>query len=132
MQENVEKWVEALESGEFEQTQGALRAGDSYCCLGVACEVYRRETGRGRWIQVEYTDTREFLAEDSPFEEGSVAVMPGPVARYFNIESNPSLMYGSDDGKLKKSLYAAASLNDKGVPFVEIARAIRERYGTAD
>jgi len=128
--ERIEKWVEALESGEFEQTEGALREGDSYCCLGVACEVFRRETGRGRWVNPEWGGPLEFRMEDGPFEEGSVAVMPVAVARYFNIQSNPTLMYGSD--RLKKDLYPAASLNDKGVPFVEIARAIRERYGTAD
>lgn len=37
------KWVEALRSGEYEQGRGRLRvtdnAGDSFCCLGVACEI---------------------------------------------------------------------------------------------
>lgn len=29
------KWVEALRSGEYRQTVGSLKCGDSYCCLGV-------------------------------------------------------------------------------------------------
>jgi hypothetical protein len=37
------KWLDALESGEYEQTfKGALQDGDGYCCLGVAnavCEL---------------------------------------------------------------------------------------------
>jgi hypothetical protein len=34
------KWVEALRSGNYHQTTGALhRAGGGYCCLGVLCEV---------------------------------------------------------------------------------------------
>lgn len=51
MNENARKWVEALRSGEFEQAQARLRDDDSYCCLGVACELYRRETGKGRWTK---------------------------------------------------------------------------------
>ena len=39
MNANAEKWVAALESGEYDQTAGRLRNGDSFCCLGVACEL---------------------------------------------------------------------------------------------
>ena len=41
--ENQQKWVDALRSGEFEQTTGSLQDGDAYCCLGVACVVAERE-----------------------------------------------------------------------------------------
>lgn len=41
--ENIRKWVDALRSGEFKQGTGRLRTGDSYCCLGVACEIAKRE-----------------------------------------------------------------------------------------
>lgn len=44
-----EKWIAALRSGEFKQTQKRLRKDDTYCCLGVLCELYRRETGLGAW-----------------------------------------------------------------------------------
>jgi len=41
--DNIEKWITALEGGEFEQGTGKLAySGTSpgrYCCLGVACEV---------------------------------------------------------------------------------------------
>lgn len=39
MNENAQKWVEALESGEYEQGGGALCRDDEFCCLGVACDV---------------------------------------------------------------------------------------------
>jgi hypothetical protein len=32
-------WLTALRSGEYQQTKGTLKRGDSYCCLGVLCEV---------------------------------------------------------------------------------------------
>jgi|SRR6185436_2774286 len=34
-----EKWVEALRSGKYEQGKRALRKGNSFCCLGVLCDV---------------------------------------------------------------------------------------------
>lgn len=33
------KWVKALRSGKFEQTDGTLKDKDGYCCLGVACHL---------------------------------------------------------------------------------------------
>ena len=46
--ENLTKWVKALRSGEFKQGTGTLRTvkphGEpAYCCLGVVCELMRRE-----------------------------------------------------------------------------------------
>lgn len=37
--EEKDKWVVALESGKYPQTQFALRYGKGYCCLGVLCDV---------------------------------------------------------------------------------------------
>lgn len=52
MNENARKWVAALRSGEFEQGEHFLRSfDDEYCCLGVLCETYRRETGKGEWVR---------------------------------------------------------------------------------
>lgn len=34
--EAVAKLVAALRSGKYKQTDGALKDGDGYCCLGVA------------------------------------------------------------------------------------------------
>lgn len=42
--ENIKKWVDALESGEYKQGKSYLwqekNGVDSFCCLGVACDVY--------------------------------------------------------------------------------------------
>lgn len=36
-----QKWVDALRSGEYKQSPGQLynSANDTYCCLGVLCDV---------------------------------------------------------------------------------------------
>jgi hypothetical protein len=40
------KWVEALRSGEYQQTKSYLHDIDGYCCLGVLCDV----SGEGHWV----------------------------------------------------------------------------------
>lgn len=45
-----EKWVAALRSGQYTQGRNALQTEDhKFCCLGVLCDLYRTETGRGEW-----------------------------------------------------------------------------------
>ena len=46
--EVMKKWVAALRSGEYMQANGELRVANedgshSYCCLGVLCELHRKE-----------------------------------------------------------------------------------------
>ena len=54
MNENAQKWVAALRSGNYAQGIGALKANGKYCCLGVACDVYMKETGIGEWEKGEW------------------------------------------------------------------------------
>lgn len=42
-------WVEALTSGEYKQGKHYLLQHGAYCCLGVACELYRKHKGGPKW-----------------------------------------------------------------------------------
>jgi hypothetical protein len=47
MNAQAKLWVEALRSGEYKQTSGALKDEfDGYCCLGVLCEISGLEWDR--------------------------------------------------------------------------------------
>lgn len=37
-------WTAALLSSEYEQTHGVLHDNDGYCCLGVLCDLYAKDT----------------------------------------------------------------------------------------
>lgn len=37
--EIADKWVTALRSGKYKQGRFTLKKGDTYCCLGVLCEI---------------------------------------------------------------------------------------------
>ncbi len=53
-----QKWVAALRSGKYKQGRGCLRRHDSYCCLGVLCDLHAQvtdwkwslESGIGRYM----------------------------------------------------------------------------------
>jgi hypothetical protein len=40
---DFKKWIKALRSGEFKQTQAVLNDEDGFCCLGVACKLFIKE-----------------------------------------------------------------------------------------
>lgn len=48
VKENRAKWVAALRSGEYKQGVDKLcnPLNCSYCCLGVLCDVYEKDTGK--------------------------------------------------------------------------------------
>tara|TARA_R110000851_G_scaffold53830_1_gene127593 strand:+ start:3295 stop:3636 length:342 start_codon:yes stop_codon:yes gene_type:complete len=45
MNDNMRKVLVALRSGEYKQARGVLQDTGGFCCLGVMCDVYERETG---------------------------------------------------------------------------------------
>lgn len=63
------KWVEALRSGEYQQTKEYLHSEGGYCCLGVACEL----TGT-QWIPYisENSGMRKKDKDDHPIFRTSV------------------------------------------------------------
>lgn len=115
-EENIRKWVDALRSDEFKQGKGALRIREDgeffHCCLGVACELYRRENpeAAGDWKQTgEYSTTYKILDAD--------ACLPEAVQEWLGVDHrNPEVRYGDDD-------FPLAVVNDT-------MRADFERIGT--
>lgn len=47
--EILEEFKNQLISGNYTQAQNFLRYGDSYCALGVLCNVYQKYTEKGSW-----------------------------------------------------------------------------------
>ncbi len=125
--ENLRKWVKALRSGLYKQIKGVLKISkstkdvglsrlnfskDGYCCLGVACEIYRQETGEGFWNGAD-----EFVTPLSHYPEAQVLTIP--VMDWLGIaSSNP-----------KVSGHYLAEWNDKeNASFEQIADLIEEKY----
>ncbi len=114
--ERKELWLAALESGEFEQGKRELRTSDGrYCCLGVACEVYRRETGDGSWLSDAF-NSYDFKPGDG---DSAWSSLPPAVAEWYGLPSHDPTVVGPNGRE------ALAMLNDAGHSFAEIAGWIR-------
>lgn len=115
-----DKWAAALESGRYEQAKGTLRRDDSYCCLGVLCEVFREETGEGEWVKApDESGTFVFSARDT---RGAYA-LPIAVREWAGLpDSNPRIKPGDSEGY-------ATYLNDHRLTFEGIAALIRQLPG---
>jgi hypothetical protein len=111
------KLVAALRSGEYKQTQGQLREGDdSFCCLGVLCDLHAKETGyvwEEAWSS-DYPDGFMYLGQEF--------ILPEEVRTWAGLPS-------SDGGEVRVDGCRGnlANHNDNGRTFEEIADAIEEQ-----
>lgn len=126
------QWVQRLESGLDRQTIGVLRRivgnGESFCCLGVLCEV-AVEHGLLERNSEEYIPTKLLLdlvvdQVDDPDDAalGNDTELPLALAEWLGVPANPGL-----DGN------SAVQRNDNfGEDFETIAAAARREFGIED
>ena len=120
MNDLAKAWLDELRSGKYPQGTGKLRDGsDAYCCLGVACELYRQTYGKGEW-QWQKTEDNDFAVYAFVVDvEHLVGVLPAAVRDALGLDDSEGGYY--DDGGNPKSL---VNLNDAGMTFAEIADII--------
>lgn len=103
MNDLVRDWIVALRSGEYRRDIYHLATPAGFCCLGVACEVYKR-------THPEFT----YKAENS----------------YLPAEVQLALGLKTEDGKFNPlSRASLANMNDCGASFNEIADKIENSWG---
>jgi hypothetical protein len=82
--ERMQLLVDALRSGEYQQTQGTLEDKIGNCCLGVACRVAMKH---GLNIQI------EIQLNDQTLFDGCDGVLPPSVSSWYGLESaDPELI----------------------------------------
>ena len=108
MNENAMKWIEALRSGEYSQTERTLSDKDGFCCLGVACKVYENETGN-----------KLFVNEFGNFIEETLIRDYKCVREWLGLSSHDGEFHQSTGGRIYLT-----ELNDEGKSFNEIADLI--------
>lgn len=122
--ERVRLLVDALRSGEYAQCTGALRRGnDTYCCLGVGCEVAIKN---GLDLRVEFIQG----ALGGHYEyDHSMSQWPLKVADWYGFEGmwrqNP-VLGTTDDGRVDLTMVGAN--DDFGWDFERIAAALEAKY----
>lgn len=127
---NIRLWVDALRSGDYQQGRDQLRFGDTYCCLGVACDVAMKNGVPVRWDAL--GNVRE-VGDDPDYGLGWSGAMHPLVSRWIGVTEHP----GFQSGDIKVSmgrpdvdeLYFLAELNDVlEMTFEEIADVIEDNY----
>ena len=111
------RWVQALRSGKYQQSQEALKTDTGYCCLGVLCDIVKDEIGIDWESHVRTDGMIKYIT--SSFD-GSFEFLPDSVVSYTEVDSNnPKVIDGF------RFVYFS-SLNDGGVDFSVIADTIEE------
>ena len=107
-------WIDALRSGEYEQGQYALKHHDTYCCLGVLCDLAVKE-GICKEREVEGSSDHLFGVPG----DYDPAILPIVVRKWAGLE------YGDPDVKTEEGDATTLSeMNDQSYSFSEIADAI--------
>lgn len=120
------RWLAALRSGKFKQGRYRLRRGDTYCCLGVLCEVVHKDVGGWWWARPRENETSVWPRTQKTYVFKTKAgpltsvLLPASVADYA----------GLDPDQLGVSILPhlfLTDMNDQGSNFTEIAASI-ERH----
>lgn len=101
----MKKWVKALRSGKYEQGSMFLQCKNTYCCLGVLCDIAKKEK-----IKVNH-------------DNGELNGMT--LGDQFKVKQWSGLKTNSGDYNSDVSL---TSMNDDGKTFKEIATFIQKNY----
>lgn len=121
--EVIEKWVAALESGDYPQARGALNikhydGNHSYCCLGVLCELAVDE---GVIKPADRFGSYAYTEDGVEYMEGGV--LPLPVRKW------AGLRYCNPDVAVNDERRALADLNDSEMlTFPVIADILRSNF----
>ena len=133
--ERIRLLLDALRSGKYLQGTGQLRFDDNFCCLGVACDIYKENNpDRASWENHGYFRTR-YDGDD----DGSSMELPSEVSSWYGFHTSDPRFYVE---KLPQELQAeiakvdpppypltATMLNDQvKLTFPEIADCFEAQY----
>lgn len=109
MKNNIAKrWVNALRSGKYKKTTGALKRTDgSYCALGILCDLYKRD---GKPLGERPAKNPEEDRDDAISMGGEIQLPPKKVLNWAGL------------GQMQAE--EIAGLNDFGDSFKRIATYI--------
>ena len=122
-EENRQKWVEALRSGDYKQGQKRLRIMDdnTFCCLGVACDI----SELNKWNVFGYGQ-QLFSYGQQLFGHG-ITMLPSEVSNWLGLTSHEGELFFIDEEGVLTMTYLT-NLNDSDYTFEQIADIIEMGY----
>lgn len=119
----MQLWVDALESGEYPQTQGTLHRTKSsealpaaFCCLGVLCEVAIQD---GVPVDREQMEFRTRYSSTENDWDSDTAELPEVVYSWAGFDRGSPTIAGTSFVEMNDSCKYS---------FADIAQVIREEY----
>jgi len=114
----IKLWYDALMRSK-KQTTGCLKDKDGRCCLGVACDVFKNSTGKGKWIKGGPDNTEKTYFNIG--KETRSTSLPNKVVKWFGLSGNDPLITTMNE-------YASYLNDTEGFSFKHIAKKIKERF----
>jgi len=130
--EHRQLWIDALRGGQYEQRQYRMRVGNSYDCLGAACDISRL----GVWV-LDYGCNEKHINPMYYVVNGEVCAsfLPKAVIHWLGVESpyvrlHLAYRVKTEDTKCDRSkrVDTLSAANDVGATFYEIANMIEKCY----
>lgn len=131
-----EAWLEALESGKYQQTTGALcHKGvhvDTFCCLGVLSDLYVQSHPDVTWTTFSQPfDTARGIPMVLNIDPTNRDTLPAQVMEWAELNGpDPSVdisqvldLYPDENDEV-----GLAQINDSGRSFSQIAEIIRKNF----
>lgn len=109
---SAKKWVKALRSGKYRQAKHALKTNLGFCCLGVACELYKKS---GNALSLKKRDGNWRYGGNAEF-------LPPRVQRWLGLAFSDGHFLNRDG-----TADHLTTLNDKGNSFETIASIIEQK-----
>lgn len=106
----VKAWVRALRSGKYKQGQDALRQGNKFCCLGVACDLAVKAKVIDKPVKFNGFD------DDYYYYDHETGILSDQMLQELGI--NP------------ENQWILTDMNDGGKTFKQIANFIEKHYWT--
>lgn len=121
------KWLEALRSNKYKQTRSVLKRGDSFCCLGVLCDVADHD----KWQCI--SDTQDGETYSIWEWEDEECVPPEELLKLVDIDCDePKFNLEKYEPLKKNELGILTEMNDrKDKIFAEIADWLEEKWKAA-
>lgn len=127
-----QEWLIALRSDQYEQGSGRLRRGDTYCCLGVLCDIVDPEGWKAGIDEGMEATTRPYG------DAGATQFLPYEVLELIGLADQEPMVTIDEEFSDRAvavglkyypgSTVGVATLNDDGVPFSQIARLLEKEY----
>lgn len=128
MKKDIAKlWTKALRSGKYKKGKFTLRNhDDSFCCLGVLCDLYNKEQKKKKKKTLKVTKLNTMVDGKCYSYSGNTDYLPAVVKNWAGLKTNKGELASLDDEYSDYITLAALNDGDYGPAksFKQIAKII--------